>query len=433
MVPKSMVFTFRRYLASRSRDKARSVIKTFELQPKLHNQYSPVSQYVKALVKVGKLDEKDFLRNLLKVRIIDSFEVGILPGVKHLLEEAIETTDPKLKYILAVCVVPCILVYMSRSFNIVEKISDKDKYHQNSSIKLRDLKGLDDAKAELRETVDYLNHPEHFRGLGGNYSVGVLLVGPPGTDKTTLARAVAGEAKVHFFSFSGGEYKEAGVEKIKNVFAAAKQMKACVIIFDEIEALGQNERIKERLLLELEGFKEHKETNLIMIGATDQPNLVDQSLLKHGRFDRHVFVSYPDIHGRLQILDSHLLKVPKADDVDVMIIARATLGFSSADLANLVNVAAVRAARDGSTDVSMHHLEYARDQIMMGSECKFALTSEESRKTTAFREGGHALVAMHTYGALPVHKATIVPGMVSQLPDKDQTSHSRKQMLARLD
>ncbi|KAI3841097.1 hypothetical protein MKW92_004700, partial [Papaver armeniacum] len=268
-------------------------------------------------------------------------------------------------------------------------LSEETEPSTKSGTKFSDVKGVDEAKAELEEIVHYLRDPKRFTSLGGKLPKGVLLVGPPGTGKTMLARAIAGEAEVPFFCKSGSDFDEmlvgVGARRVKDLFAAAK------------------------------------------------------TLIRPGRFDRNVVVPLPDVEGRRQIMESYMSKVLNGGDVDLNVIARGTPGFSGADLANMVNVAAIRAAKDGAKEVSMADLEYAKDKIMMGTERKSAVISEKSRKLTAFHEGGHALVAIHTDGARPVHKATIVPrgmtlGMVAQLPDKDdETSTTYKQMLAMLD
>ncbi|KAL6226706.1 hypothetical protein ACLB2K_000667 [Fragaria x ananassa] len=316
-----------------------------------------------------------------------------------------------------------------------------------SNTTFKDVKGVDEAKAELEEIVHYLRDPKKFTRLGGRLPKGVLLVGPPGTGKTMLARAVATEADVPFFAPSGSEFDEmlvgVGARRVRKLFKAAKEKSPCIIFIDEIDAIGGERRSDHyretlnQLLVELDGFKQND--GIIVIGATNFPELLDKALVRAGRFDRHVVVIMPDVKGRTEILESYISKIAAADGVNLGVIARGTAGFSPADLANLVNIAALKAAVDGAEQVSMADLEHAKDRIVMGNERKSAVKSEELRKLTAFHEGGHALVAVYADGALPIHKVTIVSrgmslGMVAQLSEKDdEMRRTKKQMLAELD
>eukprot|EP00892_Ulva_mutabilis_P009694 jgi/Ulvmu1/7097/UM033_0158.1 len=323
------------------------------------------------------------------------------------------------------------------------------KPQRPTDTKFEDVKGVDEAKEELVEVVDYLKSPGQFTKLGGKLPKGILLVGPPGTGKTMLARAIAGEAGVPFFYTSGSEFEEVyvgvGARRVRDLFATAKANAPCIIFIDEIDAVGGSRNPKDQLyqkmtlnqmLVELDGFKPTE--GVIVVAATNFPESLDKALVRPGRFDRHVVVPNPDVKGRQAILESCFSKVQMQKNVNLEVIARGTPGFSGADLANLVNVAALKAARDKAPGVTQAAIEYAKDRIMMGAERKSAFITEESRKLTAYHEGGHALVAMLTKGASPVHKATIMPrgnalGMVMQLPDKDDKSMTRRQLLAMLD
>ncbi|MFN3669854.1 MAG: ATP-dependent zinc metalloprotease FtsH [Brevundimonas sp.] len=314
-----------------------------------------------------------------------------------------------------------------------------------------DVAGVDEAKEELQEVVDFLKDPGKFQRLGGKIPKGALLVGPPGTGKTLLARAVAGEAGVPFFSISGSDFVEmfvgVGASRVRDMFEQAKKNAPCIIFIDEIDAVGRHrgaglgggnderEQTLNQLLVEMDGFEASE--NIILIAATNRPDVLDPALLRPGRFDRQVVVPNPDVAGREKILRVHMKDVPLAADVNTKTIARGTPGFSGADLANLVNEAALMAARKDRRMVTHRDFEDAKDKVMMGAERKSMAMNEEERRLTAYHEGGHAIVAMNVKMADPVHKATIVPrgqalGMVMQLPEGDRYSMKYQQMIDRI-
>ncbi len=314
-----------------------------------------------------------------------------------------------------------------------------------------DVAGVDEAKEELSEIVDFLKDPGKFQKLGGKIPKGALLVGPPGTGKTLLARAVAGEAGVPFFTISGSDFVEmfvgVGASRVRDMFEQAKKNAPCIIFIDEIDAVGRHrgaglgggnderEQTLNQLLVEMDGFEANE--GIILVAATNRPDVLDPALLRPGRFDRQVVVPNPDVVGREKIIRVHMRNVPLATDVNVRTLARGTPGFSGADLANLVNEAALMAARRNKRMVSMYDFEMAKDKVMMGAERKSMAMSEEEKRNTAYHEGGHALVALTVPGADPVHKATIIPrgralGMVMQLPEGDRYSMNYQQMTSRL-
>ena len=318
-------------------------------------------------------------------------------------------------------------------------------------VTFEDVAGVDEAKEDLQEIVEFLQDPQKFQKLGGRIPRGALLVGPPGTGKTLLARAIAGEANVPFFTISGSDFVEmfvgVGASRVRDMFEQAKKNAPCIIFIDEIDAVGRHrgaglgggnderEQTLNQLLVEMDGFEANE--GIILIAATNRPDVLDPALLRPGRFDRQVVVPRPDIIGREKILKVHVRKVPLAPDVDMRVIARGTPGFSGADLANLVNEAALLAARRSKRLVTQQEFEDAKDKVMMGAERRSMVMSEEEKKLTAYHEGGHALVTLHQPASDPIHKATIIPrgralGMVMRLPERDQLSVTRAKMKADL-
>jgi len=319
----------------------------------------------------------------------------------------------------------------------------------NNSITFADVAGCEEAKEEVSELVDFLRDPAKFQKLGGRIPKGVLMVGNPGTGKTLLARAIAGEAKVPFFSISGSDFVEmfvgVGAARVRDMFDQAKKHAPCIVFIDEIDAVGrqrgaglgggndEREQTLNQLLVEMDGFE--GTTGVIVIAATNRPDVLDPALLRPGRFDRQVVVPLPDIRGREQILLVHMRKVPVAPDVKAEIIARGTPGFSGADLANLVNEAALFAARKNKRLVDMDDFERAKDKIIMGAERRSMVMPEEERRNTAFHESGHAVVAKLLPKTDPVHKVTIIPrgralGVTMQLPEQDRYSMDRDRLLS---
>jgi cell division protease FtsH len=317
----------------------------------------------------------------------------------------------------------------------------------NNSVTFADVAGCDEAKEEVKELVDFLKDPQKFQKLGGRIPRGVLMVGPPGTGKTLLAKSIAGEAKVPFFSISGSDFVEmfvgVGAARVRDMFEQAKKNAPCIIFVDEIDAVGRHrgaglgggnderEQTLNQMLVEMDGF----ETNLgvIVIAATNRPDILDPALLRPGRFDRQVYVTLPDVRGREQILNVHIRKVPVSQDIRPDILARGTPGFSGADLANLVNEAALFAARRNGRVVEMQDFEKAKDKIMMGPERKSMVMPEEERRNTAYHEAGHALLGKLLPKCDPVHKVTIIPrgralGVTMSLPERDKYSYDREYM-----
>ncbi len=322
---------------------------------------------------------------------------------------------------------------------------------KTKKVTFADVAGVEEAQHELEEIVDFLKDPQKFRRLGGKIPKGVLLVGPPGTGKTLLARAIAGEADVPFFSISGSEFVEmfvgVGASRVRDMFEQGKKNAPCIIFIDEIDAVGRHrgfglgggnderEQTLNQLLVEMDGFEENN--GVIVISATNRPDVLDPALLRPGRFDRRVYVLNPDIRGREKILRVHLKKVPLSSDVDPLILARGTPGFSGADLANLVNEAALLSARRGKRVVGMDELEDAKDKVMMGTERRSMVMTDAAKKLTAYHEAGHAIVALNIAEADPVYKVTIIPrgqalGLTMQLPENDRISLARVKLEADL-
>ena len=313
-----------------------------------------------------------------------------------------------------------------------------------------DVAGVDHAKDDLQEVVEFLQSPHKFERLGGKIPKGVLLVGPPGTGKTLLARAVAGEAGVPFFSISGSDFVEmfvgVGASRVRDMFEQAKKNAPCIIFIDEIDAVGRSrangisgnderDQTLNAMLVEMDGFETNE--GIIIVAATNRVDVLDQALLRPGRFDRQIQVPNPDFVGREKILKVHTRKVPIGPDVNLKVVAKGTPGFSGADLANLVNEAALLAARRSKRIVTRMEFEDARDKILMGPERKSLLMTDEEKKMTAYHEAGHALVSLNMPGSVPIHKATIIPrgralGMVQSLPERDQISQSYEEMIAQL-
>ena len=315
---------------------------------------------------------------------------------------------------------------------------------QQKKVTFKDVAGVDEAKEELQEIIEFLREPQKFQKLGGRIPKGVLLIGPPGTGKTLLARAIAGEANVPFFSISGSDFVEmfvgVGASRVRDLFEQGKKNAPCIIFIDEIDAVGRHrgaglggghderEQTLNQLLVEMDGFESNE--GVILVAATNRPDVLDPALLRPGRFDRRVVVGRPDVKGREQILKVHTRKVPLADDVDLSVLARGTPGFAGADLANLVNEAALIAARQNRKVATHADFEHAKDKVMMGAERKSMMLTEAERKTTAYHEAGHALVAVMIPEADPLHKVTIIPrgmalGLTMQLPLDDKHSYSK--------
>lgn len=439
------------------------VVRRFESQAFASNEEC-LREYIRALVNTNRLGGKDLRTLINSAGVADgSAAAAMAPGMMAAGTVGRDPQDPlyvvmaqpnmksQLWKTLRVVALGFLAITgiatlvedrgMGGAKNTPQSVTASDK-------RFDDVLGMDEAKEDLQELVAFLKNPQNFSRLGGKMPKGVLLTGQPGTGKTLLAKAVAGEAGVPFFAACGSEFEEmyvgVGARRVRELFAAAQEKAPALIFIDEIDAIGSARNPKDQqyakmtlnqLLVELDGFNQQE--GVIVIAATNFPKLLDTALTRPGRFDRHVHVALPDIKGRSQILD-HYLESVTHDEVDTNQLARGTPGFTGADLANLVNLAAVRAASKGEDAVTTAQLEFAKDKIMMGAERTSAVMTAEVRKLTAYHEGGHALVAFFTKGAHPIHKATIMPrgqalGMVHQLPENDVVSVSVEQMRAELD
>eukprot|EP00658_Telonema_sp_P-2_P051451 TRINITY_DN3951_c0_g1_i4.p1 TRINITY_DN3951_c0_g1~~TRINITY_DN3951_c0_g1_i4.p1 ORF type:complete len:626 (+),score=158.62 TRINITY_DN3951_c0_g1_i4:114-1991(+) len=440
------------------------VVRRFESQRFASNEEC-VKEYIKALVNTNRLGGKDLTSvlatgqpNVASGALAAGSVGGVAGGTNPNEPLYVVMANPSFKTQLWKTVRWVAIGFMvitgigslleDRGLGAKNK-SNNEVNGQLSGKSFTDVHGMDEAKQELEELVAFLKDPASFTRLGGKMPKGLLLTGQPGTGKTLLARAVAGEAGVPFFSACGSEFEEmyvgVGARRVRDLFAAAQAKAPALIFIDEIDAIGSARNPKDQqyakmtlnqLLVELDGFNQVE--GVMVIAATNFPKLLDPALVRPGRFDRHVHVAVPDIQGRSQILEFYLDKVKCAEEVNVNQIARGTPGFTGAELSNLVNLAAVRAASQGDEAVTTAQLEYAKDKIMMGAERKSAKMTDKVRELTAYHEGGHALVAYFTKGAHPIHKATIMPrgqalGMVHQLPETDVVSVSAEEMRAELD
>jgi cell division protease FtsH len=323
--------------------------------------------------------------------------------------------------------------------------------NQQKRVTFKDVAGVEEAKEELQEIIEFLKEPQKFQKLGGRIPKGVLMMGPPGTGKTLLARAIAGEANVPFFSISGSDFVEmfvgVGASRVRDLFEQGKKNAPCIIFIDEIDAVGRHrgaglggghderEQTLNQLLVEMDGFESND--GVILIASTNRPDVLDPALLRPGRFDRRVVVSRPDVRGREGILKVHTRKIPLGEDVDISVIARGTPGFTGADLANLVNEAALNAARYNKKLVAMPDFELAKDKVLMGAERKSMVISNEEKRITAYHEAGHTLVGLKVPNADPVHKVTIIPrgmalGVTQQLPEGDRHNYSKEYLLGQI-
>ncbi|KAM3604075.1 uncharacterized protein V6R79_006062 [Siganus canaliculatus] len=434
------------------RNKTRRVQTAFN-QPPESEGFTP--SFMKGFLNRDKGIELESLDSLLKKKNIpdgqqDAFKRGFADGFLKAQALTQRTQDSLRRTRLILLVLLLVGLYgISKTPFISGLDSSVDPVHMKN-VTFEHVKGVEEAKNELQEVVEFLKNPQKFTALGGKLPKGVLLVGPPGTGKTLLARAVAGEADVPFYYASGSEFDEmfvgVGASRIRNLFREAKANAPCVIFIDELDSVG-GKRIESpmhpysrqtinQLLAEMDGFKPNE--GVIIIGATNFPEALDNALIRPGRFDMQVTVPKPDVKGRTEILNWYLKKIKVDSAIEANVIARGTVGFSGADLENLVNQAALKAAVDGKDMVTMKELEFAKDKILMGPERRSAEIDKKNKLITAYHESGHAIVAYYTKDAMPINKATIMPrgpslGHVSMLPENDRWSETRSQLLAQMD
>ncbi|XP_018596871.1 ATP-dependent zinc metalloprotease YME1L1-like [Scleropages formosus] len=418
--------------------------------------------FMKGLLLRDKAPEAEGLDNIIQSKNLpeaqqDAFKTGFTEGFLKAQALTQRTQDSLRRTRLVLLVLLLVGIYglsrtpfLSVRFRTTSGLDSAVDPIQMKNVTFEHVKGVEEAKNELQEVVEFLRNPQKFTALGGKLPKGILLVGPPGTGKTLLARAVAGEADVPFYYASGSEFDEmfvgVGASRIRNLFKEAKANAPCVIFIDELDSVG-GKRIESpmhpysrqtinQLLAEMDGFKPNE--GIIIIGATNFPEALDNALVRPGRFDMQVTVPRPDVKGRTEILNWYLKKIKVASTVEAEIIARGTVGFSGAELENLVNQAALKAAVDGKDMVTMKELEFAKDKILMGPERRSVQIDKKNKTITAYHESGHAIVAYYTKDAMPINKATIMPrgptlGHVSMLPENDRWSETRSQLLAQMD
>ncbi|XP_074545460.1 ATP-dependent zinc metalloprotease YME1L1b isoform X2 [Halichoeres trimaculatus] len=432
--------------------------KTRRLQTGLDRPLEPegfTPSFMKGFLSRDKGFEVESLDSMLKTKNIpdgqqDAFKRGFAEGFLKAQALTQRTQDSLRRTRLILLVLLLVGLYGISKTPFISGLDSAVDPVQMKNVTFEHVKGVEEAKNELQEVVEFLKNPQKFTALGGKLPKGVLLVGPPGTGKTLLARAVAGEADVPFYYASGSEFDEmfvgVGASRIRNLFREAKANAPCVIFIDELDSVG-GKRIESpmhpysrqtinQLLAEMDGFKTNE--GVIIIGATNFPEALDNALIRPGRFDMQVTVPKPDVKGRTEILNWYLKKIKVDPTIEANIIARGTVGFSGADLENLVNQAALKAAVDGKDMVTMKELEFAKDKILMGPERRSAEIDKKNKQITAYHESGHAIVAYYTKDAMPINKATIMPrgpslGHVSMLPENDRWSETRSQLLAQMD